>query len=71
MISPQQLKDIIEKLYTKNEKEKLIKMSKSQKIKNDFTTMIRIILHLGLNIGPQQQLNEDIEENIKDNDHNT
>jgi hypothetical protein len=39
-------------VYVKVEKQKLIKMTKSQKIKNDFATIIRIILHLGLNIGP-------------------
>lgn len=48
------------------QKRKLQRLTEQNRAKTELTRLTRMLLHLSLNVGPQTQVNEDIEEQLKD-----
>lgn len=57
---------MVAKLYRTVQKKKLITYFENQKMKPNLTRWHKLIIHITMNIGPQQGINEDIIEEIKE-----
>lgn len=65
-ITPLQVHGLVEKMYRIPEKRKLIVYFENLKLKPVITNIQKMLLHMAINIGPKANINEDIEENLKD-----
>ena len=61
-ITYEKLKPIIDEMYIKEQRKKLAGHWENTKMKVNFTSLHKILIHLAYNIGPSKQTNEDIDE---------
>ena len=65
-ITPEEIAELVEKMYRIQEKRKLIRFFEFQKLKPVTSHIHKMLLHMAINIGPKGGINEDIEENLKE-----
>lgn len=68
LVTVDELKKVVLEMYTRVQRKKLAQFFEFQKVKPVLSHWLRMIIHMVMNLGPRQGLNEDIEEKQEEED---